>query len=86
MGMTEKVAHQRHSCKHPSLTVYFPLLFGRGVKARCCNVASSSGCQQGQRTPGLSVTVSLSTETLTSLLRAGGDAQIAVAAIARQEN
>lgn len=84
--MTEKMTHQIDACKHPSPAVYFPLLLGRRVKARYCNVASSSSCQQGQRTPGLSVTVSLSTEMLTSLLRAGGDAQIALAAIARQEN
>lgn len=63
-----------------------PASLGRRVKVPYGNVASSGGCQRGQRTPGLSVTVSLSTEMLTSLPRAGGDAQVALAATARQEN
>lgn len=67
------------------LAVYFFLLLGRRVKARYCNVASFSSCQRGQWPPGLSVTVSLSTETLTPPLGAGGDAQIALATSARQE-
>lgn len=50
-----------------------------------CNVPSSSSCQRGQRTLGLSVTVSLSTEMGTSLLRAEGDAWIALPATAGQE-
>lgn len=67
------------------LTVYFSLLLDRRVKACYCNIASCSGCQPGQCLPGLSVTVSLTTGTLTLLLGAGGDAQIALAATARQE-
>lgn len=84
--MTEKMTHQRDARKHPSLALYFPLLLGRRVKAHYCNIASSSGWQQDQCTSRLSITISLSTETQTSLLRAGGDAQIALAATARQEN
>lgn len=80
------MTHQRDARKRCSLAVCFPLLLGRRVRTRYCNVASASGCQRGQRALGLSVTVSLSTEALTLLLRAGGDARIASVATARQEN
>lgn len=85
-SLPEKMTHQRDARKCCSLAVYFPLLLGRRVRTRCCNVASASGCQRGQRALGLSVTVSLSTEALTLLLGAGGDAQIASVATARQES
>lgn len=65
--MTEKTTHQRDARKHLSLAVCFALLLSRRGKARYCNISPSSCCQQGQRTPGLSVTVSLSTETLLGL-------------------
>lgn len=51
-----------------------------------CNVPCSGSCQRGQRPPGLSVTVSLSTKMETSMLRAEGYAWRALPVTTGQEN